>query len=77
MLLLFPGPPWLLYWACLKRGSLSIVDLGPLELRLAIGRMKRLGSREKGLVQGRLHWMVLSCDGDQTIRGVNLVQVDS
>lgn len=40
--------------------------------------MKRLGSREKGLVQGRLHWMVLGCrDGDQTVGGVNPAQVDS
>lgn len=40
--------------------------------------MKRLGSREEGLVQGRLHWMVLSCGGgDQTGGGVSRVQVDS
>lgn len=60
--------------ACLKGGTLSIVDLGPLEFWLAIWRTKKLGSKEKGRVQGRL---LSSCDGDQTVGGVNLVQVDS
>jgi hypothetical protein len=32
----FPGPPWLLHWACLKGGDLSTVDPGPTELWLAI-----------------------------------------
>lgn len=66
------------HWARLKGGNLCAVDLGLLEFWLAIWRMKRLASGEKGLVQGRLHWMVLGCrDGDQTVGGVNLAQVNS
>lgn len=57
----------------LKLGNLSIDDfVGLLQFWLAISWMKRLRSREEGLVQGHLHKVICTRINDQTNRkGVN------